>query len=81
MLFDLAKDLGEEHNLVKEKPELVAQLQKELKDHIRAGLGEQVFVALERGEVQQERRGGGRPPRPRPLDPNRSGNPGAGNKK
>jgi arylsulfatase A-like enzyme len=53
LLFNLAQDLGEERNLAKEKPELAAQLQKELKDHVRAGLGAQAFDALERGEVRR----------------------------
>lgn len=64
MLFDLAKDLSEEHNLAKEKPEVAAQLQKELKDHIRAGLGEQTFAAMESGKFDQRGRpvgGGGKP--------------------
>ena len=65
MLFDLTQDLGEEHNIAKEKPEVAAQLQKELKDHIRAGLGDPAFAALESGKFEQR----DRPPRPRP--PNR----------
>lgn len=81
MLFDLASDLGEEHDLAKEKPEVAAQMQKDLKDHIRAGLGDQAFASLERGEVPQQRRRTGRPPRPRPADSNRSGDPAAGNVK
>ena len=79
MLFDLAKDLGEEHNIAKEKPEVAARLQKELKDHIRAGLGEQSFAALERGEAPRERRGGGPPRRreQRAVDQNRPTVPSA----
>ena len=56
-LFDLTDDLSEAHNLVSEKPDLAVKLQKELKDHIRAGLGEQAFGALERGEFPQNRGG------------------------
>ncbi|MEQ1850904.1 MAG: sulfatase-like hydrolase/transferase [Chthoniobacteraceae bacterium] len=59
MLFDLTKDLGEERNIAKEKPEVAAQLQKELKDHIRAGFGEQVFAAMESGKFEQRGRPGG----------------------
>jgi len=81
MLFDLTKDPGEEHNIAKDKPEVAAQLQKELKDHIRAGIGERTFAGLARGEVRQEHRGSGRPPRPRPADPNRSVTPAAGTAK
>jgi arylsulfatase A len=46
-LYDLATDLGERHNLAREKPELVAPLLAELKAHVRAGLGEQKLAALE----------------------------------
>jgi arylsulfatase A-like enzyme len=77
MLFNLAQDLGEERNLAKEKPELAAQLQKELKDHVRAGLGAQAFDALERGEVQQGGRGGGPPRRGQPPDRIRPAAPAA----
>lgn len=56
-LFDLTDDLSEAHNLVSEKPDLAVKLQKELKDHIRSGLGEQAFGALERGEFPQNRGG------------------------
>ena len=61
MLFDLTQDLGEERDLAKEKPDLTVQLQKELKGHIRAGLGEQAFATLERGGVPQGGKGVGRP--------------------
>lgn len=50
-LFNLAQDLGEEHDLAKEKPGLAAQLKQELKDHVRAGLGEPAFAVLESGKV------------------------------
>ena len=59
MLFNLAQDLSEDHNLAKEKPELAAQLEKELKDHVRAGLGEQTFAALESGKFEPRGRPGG----------------------
>lgn len=64
-LSDLTHDLSEAHNLASKKPDQAAQLQKELKDDIRAGLGEQAFGALERGEVPQDRGGKGGPKRPR----------------
>lgn len=50
MLFDLANDLGETRDIAKQKPDIATKLQEELKAHIRAGLGEQAFAALERGE-------------------------------
>lgn len=54
-LFDLKNDLRESHDLSQPKPETAAALQTELKAHVRAGLGEQAFAALERGEFSQAR--------------------------
>lgn len=54
-LFHLIQDLREEHDLAKEEPELAASLQKELQDHVRAGIGEQACAALEKGTVQRPR--------------------------
>lgn len=51
-LFNLAQDLGEARNLTMDNPELTAQLQKELKDHVRAGLGEPACAALESGKLE-----------------------------
>lgn len=64
-LFNLTQDLSEARDLAPEKSELAAQLQKELKDHIRAGLGEQAFTALENGEfpLNRGRKGGPKMPR------------------
>lgn len=64
-LFDLSKDVTEEHNLAADKAELTKELQRELKEHIRAGLGEQAFSALERAEFPPARGGKGGPKRPR----------------
>ena len=64
-LFNLTQDLSEARDLAPEKSELAAQLQKELKDHIRAGLGEQAFTALENGEFPLNRGGKGGPKKPR----------------
>ena len=47
-LYDLTSDLGERDNLAAKKPEVVTTLLAELKAHVRAGLGEQKFAALER---------------------------------
>ena len=55
LLFDLVKDLGETRDLAKQNPEVAARLQAELKGHIRLGLEEQAFAALERGEFPQGR--------------------------
>jgi arylsulfatase A-like enzyme len=66
-LYDLATDHGERTNLAKEKSAITAQLLAELKAHLRAGLGEQKFAALESGKFEQ----GKRPP----------GGPGGGNGK
>lgn len=67
-LFNLIDDLSETRDLTKAKPDVAAQMERELKDHVRAGLGDQTYAALERGEVPQNRRPGGpgrrRPPRP-----------------
>lgn len=55
LLFDVVNDLGETRDLAKQRPDIAAKLQAELKAHIRAGLGEQAFAALERGEFPQGR--------------------------
>jgi arylsulfatase A len=52
-LFDLTRDLGESRDLAKEKPELAARMQTELKEHVRAGLGDQACAALESGLAAQ----------------------------
>ncbi|MBI5772740.1 MAG: sulfatase-like hydrolase/transferase [Verrucomicrobia bacterium] len=56
-LYDLVTDLSERNNLAKQQPAVAAQMLAELKAHVRAGLGEQKFAALETGKVEQ----GGRP--------------------
>lgn len=53
LLFDLKNDLGETRDASKQKPEVAAQLEAELKAHVKAGLGEQAYGSLERGEMQQ----------------------------
>ena len=50
-LFNVAQDLGESRDLAKENPELAARMQTELKEHVRAGLGDQACVALESGSA------------------------------
>jgi arylsulfatase A-like enzyme len=55
LLFNLKNDLGETQNEAKKLPDIAAKLETELKAHVRAGLGEQAFAALERGEFTQSR--------------------------
>ena len=69
LLFDVVKDLGETRDLAKQNPEMAARLQAELKSHIREGLGEQAYAALERGEFPQGR------------GPGKGKGPGGGKKK
>ncbi len=68
-VYNVAADFAESRDLSKEKPELTAQLLKELQDHIRAGIDASAYAALERGEVRAGQPGGmrggpGRRPRP-----------------
>lgn len=55
LLFDLENDIGETRDVAKQQPEIAAKLTAALKAHVRAGLGEQAFAALERGEFSQGR--------------------------
>ena len=55
LLFDLKNDLGETRDIAKQKPDIATKLEVELKAHVRAGLGEPAFDALERGEFPQGR--------------------------
>ena len=48
-LYNLAKDLGEQHDLAREKPAVASELLAELRSHVRVGLGESRFAELERG--------------------------------
>ncbi|MEY4810183.1 MAG: Choline-sulfatase [Planctomycetota bacterium] len=57
-LFDVAKDRTESKDLSAEQPDRVAAMLAVLKEHVRAGLGEQPVAALERGEKPTD--GGGR---------------------
>jgi arylsulfatase A len=57
-LYDLAADLGERNNLAPQKPAAAAQMLAELKAHVRAGLGEQKFAALEAGQFESGGRAG-----------------------
>ena len=57
-LFDVAKDRTESKDLSAEQPDRVAAMLAVLKEHVRAGIGEQQVAALERGEKPTE--GGGK---------------------
>ena len=48
-LYDLVRDLGEQHDLAKERPDITAALLAELRAHVRAGLGQTRFNELDRG--------------------------------
>lgn len=64
-LFDISKDPCEKIDLAAEMPELCAALKSEMFDHIRAGIGESAFAALERKEFPHQ----GNPPRPPTAKP------------
>ena len=50
-LYDLAEDPGERKDLAKLMPEKAAALREELRQHVRAGLGEKAFAALDGGSA------------------------------
>jgi arylsulfatase A len=58
-LYNLANDFRENHNLAKERPDVAAELLKELQAHVRAGLGERAYADLQGGKVPQPSRPGG----------------------
>lgn len=65
-LFELKIDLGERNDIARDRPEVADALQAKLKAHIKAGLGENAFAALERGEFPKGRgkgKGKGKGPR------------------
>lgn len=64
-LYDLSTDLSERHDLAAERPNIANSLLVELKSHVRNGLGEQKFAALESGQIRGNERSN-----------NSSGNPG-----
>lgn len=59
-LYDLAADLAERNNLARQQPEVTARMLAELKAHVRAGLGEQKFAALEAGKFDDASAGKGK---------------------
>ena len=66
LLFDLKNDLSETRDEARKHPDIAARLETELKTHIKAGLGDQVLEAMERGEFQQGRpKGKGKGKKPR----------------
>ncbi len=56
-LYDVNKDVRETSDLAAQHPELAAELQTELMDHVRAGLGEEMFARIETGEITASPRG------------------------
>lgn len=48
-LFDVAHDLTESRDLAAAKPELTQELLGQLRNHLRAGIGDQAVTALENG--------------------------------
>ncbi len=52
-LYNIANDLGRTPQPRRERPDLTSRLGRELKDHVRAGLGESAFAALERSKPGQ----------------------------
>lgn len=57
-LYDLSNDMGETKNLAEAKPELVASLFGEMKEHVRKGLGDARYGMLESGKIVGSARGG-----------------------
>ena len=57
-LFDVAKDRTESKDLSAQQPDRVAAMLAVLKEHVRAGIGDQPVAALERGEKPTD--GGGK---------------------
>ena len=55
-LYDLSTDLSERHDLAAIQPTLTNALLAELKSHVRKGLGEQKFEALESGKIHGNER-------------------------
>ncbi|MCY2935757.1 MAG: sulfatase-like hydrolase/transferase [Planctomycetota bacterium] len=51
-LYNLTDDLSEQTNLAAAEPERTGKMLKVLQEHVRAGLGDQQFEALERGVKQ-----------------------------
>lgn len=64
-LFDITQDMRETHDLSAEKPEVVKELQQQLLDHLRSGLGPKAYEALERGEFPEDRGAKGLKKKPR----------------
>jgi len=60
-LFDLSKDMREAHDLSSEQADRTKAMLAVLREHIRAGLGEDAVAALDRGEKSGARGGPGGP--------------------
>ncbi len=68
-LFKVAEDLTESHNLASVQPQMLAQLEKELMAHLRAGLGDAALTALEHGGFAANSSGKAAPLQPRKSSP------------
>jgi arylsulfatase A-like enzyme len=60
-LFDLSKDMRETHDLSSEQADRTKAMLAVLREHIRAGLGDEAVAALDRGEKSGARGGPGGP--------------------
>ena len=58
-LFDLSKDMREAHDLSSEQADRTKAMLAVLREHIRAGLGDEAVAALDRGEKSGARGGAG----------------------
>ena len=58
-LFDLSKDMRETHDLSSEQADRTKAMLTVLREHIRAGLGDEAVAALDRGEKSGARGGAG----------------------
>ena len=50
-LYDMSADPRESRDLAAQHPDLAAKLQRELMDHLHAGLGDEAFARVEAGET------------------------------
>lgn len=79
-LFDVSTDLRETQDVSARQPDLAAKLERELLEHLEAGLGPQVLARLATGRGASEPRGRERPrrrERQRPQRRQRRPRPGA----
>jgi arylsulfatase A len=63
-LFDVASDLGEEHNLAQDKPDLTDKLERAMRAHLLAGLGAEAVAKLDHATTGSKQPGGEKRRRP-----------------